>query len=76
MLVSEYLSAFLILVRVRRQHCLFSHREMNSLGIKLNNLYTGTCCLYGAGRNDLMRANPFRGSLKGVGPKNQDFFDP
>jgi hypothetical protein len=51
-LVSEYLSAFLILVCIRRQHCLFSHREMNSLGIKINNLYTGTCCLYGAGRND------------------------
>jgi hypothetical protein len=24
----------------------------------------------------LMRENPFRGSLEGVGPENRDFFDP
>ncbi len=38
----------------------------------------GTCCLYGAGRNDFltfMRENP-RGPLKGVGPENRGLLGP
>jgi hypothetical protein len=35
-----------------------------------------TFCLYGAGRNDLMRTNPLQGPLEGLGPENQDFYGP
>jgi hypothetical protein len=51
---------------------------MNSLGIKINNLYTGTVpVVYMA--HDVMiltRANPFRGSLNGGALKITIFFIP